>query len=28
MDAYYKNFPALSLDERKKLNWDHPDAFD
>ena len=28
MDAYYKNFPDLSLDERKKLNWDHPDAFD
>ena len=28
MDAYYKNFPALSFDERKKLNWDHPNAFD
>jgi len=28
MDAYYKNFSALSLDERRKLNWDHPDAFD
>src|SRR3977135_2288012 len=28
MDAYYKNFSALSLDERKKVNWDHPDAFD
>src|SRR2546423_12107351 len=28
MDAYYKNFPELSLDERRKLNWDHPDAFD
>lgn len=28
MDAYYKNFPSLSLEERKKLNWDHPDAFD
>jgi len=28
MDAYYKHFPALSLDERRKLNWDHPDAFD
>jgi uridine kinase len=28
MDAYYKNFPQLSLDERRKLNWDHPDAFD
>jgi uridine kinase len=28
MDAYYKNFPQLTLDERRKLNWDHPDAFD
>jgi len=28
MDAYYKNFTGLSLDERRKLNWDHPDAFD
>lgn len=28
MDAYYKNFRSLSLDERRKLNWDHPDAFD
>jgi uridine kinase len=28
MDAYYKNFPELTLDERRKLNWDHPDAFD
>src|SRR3954469_3019310 len=28
MDAYYKNFTTLSLDERRKLNWDHPDAFD
>jgi len=28
MDAYYKNFPELSLDERRCLNWDHPDAFD
>jgi uridine kinase len=28
MDAYYKNFTALSFDERRKLNWDHPDAFD
>ena len=28
MDAYYKNFPALSYDERRHLNWDHPDAFD
>ena len=28
MDAYYKNFPQLSLGERRHLNWDHPDAFD
>jgi uridine kinase len=28
MDAYYKNFSSLSLDQRRKLNWDHPDAFD
>jgi uridine kinase len=28
MDAYYKNFSSLTLEERKKLNWDHPDAFD
>ena len=28
MDAYYKHFPELSLDERRRLNWDHPDAFD
>jgi len=28
MDAYYKHFPTLSLEERKRLNWDHPDAFD
>ncbi len=28
MDAYYKNFPELTLDERRQLNWDHPDAFD
>ncbi|MFN2638109.1 MAG: uridine kinase [Gemmatimonadaceae bacterium] len=28
MDAYYKNFSSLPLEERRKLNWDHPDAFD
>ena len=28
MDAYYMNFPDLTLEERKQLNWDHPDAFD
>jgi uridine kinase len=28
MDAYYRNFVHLTLDERKQVNWDHPDAFD
>src|SRR3712207_3866666 len=28
MDAYYRNHAHLSLDERRKVNWDHPDAFD
>ena len=28
MDAYYHHRPALTLDERKRLNWDHPDAID
>ena len=28
MDAYYRNHVDLSLDERRKINWDHPDAFD
>jgi uridine kinase len=28
MDAYYRNHVEMSLDERRRLNWDHPDAFD
>ncbi len=28
MDAYYRNFAHLPLEERRKVNWDHPDAFD
>ena len=28
MDAYYLDHRDLSLEERKKLNWDHPNAFD
>jgi uridine kinase len=28
MDAYYRNFTNLELDDRRRLNWDHPDAFD
>lgn len=27
-DAYYKSFPYFTLEERKRLNYDHPDAFD
>jgi uridine kinase len=27
-DAYYNNFPEMTLDQRRRLNWDHPDAFD
>ena len=27
-DAYYKSHSELSFDERKKINFDHPDAFD
>jgi uridine kinase len=28
MDGYYRNFAHLPLDDRKAINWDHPDAFD
>lgn len=28
MDAYYRNFAHLPLEERRQINWDHPDAFD
>ena len=28
MDAYYRDHHALSHDELRQLNWDHPDAFD
>jgi uridine kinase len=28
MDAYYLNFAHLSLPERRKINWDHPETFD
>ena len=28
MDAYYRSFGLLSLDERRHVNWDHPDALD
>jgi uridine kinase len=28
MDGYYRNFAHLQLEERRQINWDHPDAFD
>lgn len=28
MDAYYRDHRHLSMDERRRVNWDHPDAFD
>ena len=28
MDAYYLNFAHLPYDERRKINWDHPNSFD
>src|SRR5689334_2140133 len=28
MDAYYLNFSHLPIEQRRMINWDHPDAFD
>jgi uridine kinase len=28
MDAYYNNYVRLPAEERRRMNWDHPDAFD
>ncbi|HEY0930433.1 MAG TPA: uridine kinase [Gemmatimonas sp.] len=28
MDAYYRDFRHLTLDQLHQVNWDHPDAFD
>ncbi|MEP7065534.1 MAG: uridine kinase [Gemmatimonadota bacterium] len=28
MDAYYRSMSHLTFDERKQLNWDHPDVVD
>ena len=28
MDAYYLDHAHLSIEERRKVNWDHPNAFD
>ena len=28
MDAYYRDFAHLPLEERRRINWDHPEQFD
>lgn len=28
MDGYYRDFGHLPLDQRRQVNWDHPEAFD
>lgn len=28
MDGYYRNFSHLPMEERRKINWDHPETFD
>jgi uridine kinase len=28
MDAYYLNYAHLPIEERRRINWDHPNAFD
>jgi len=28
MDAYYNNYAHRPAEERRRMNWDHPDAFD
>ncbi len=28
MDAYYHNYAHLPAEERRRMNWDHPEAFD
>ena len=28
MDAYYRDHLDMTFEERRQLNWDHPDAFD
>ena len=28
MDAYYLNYAHLAMEERRRVNWDHPEAFD
>jgi uridine kinase len=28
MDGYYRDFSHVSMEDRRKINWDHPEAFD
>lgn len=28
MDAYYHSYDGLSLDDRRRINWDHPNSVD
>lgn len=28
MDAYYKNYVDLPIEQRRKINWDHPESID
>jgi len=28
MDAYYRDHPHLTMEDRRHINWDHPDTFD
>lgn len=28
MDAYYRNFAHLPMEERRRINWDHPETLD
>jgi uridine kinase len=28
MDAYYNDYSHLPMEERRRINWDHPNAFD
>ena len=28
MDGYYRDFSHLPMEERRKVNWDHPESFD
>ena len=28
MDAYYKNYAEVAFEQRRKINWDHPDSLD